>query len=159
MTMTKIPMTVEGHRRLKEELYNLKHVERPKVIKDIEEARAHGDLKENAEYHAAKHNQGFVEGRLREVEGKLALAQIIDPTELSGDRVVFGATVTVFDSADDAEKIYQIVGDDEADIKESKISYTSPIARALLGKEVGDEGIIKAPGGDRTIEIVRVVYK
>ncbi|MBA2661823.1 MAG: transcription elongation factor GreA [Bradymonadaceae bacterium] len=157
--MTKIPMTVEGHRRLKEELYNLKHVERPKVIKDIEEARAHGDLKENAEYHAAKHNQGFVEGRLREVEGKLALAQIIDPTELSGDRVVFGATVTVFDSADDAEKIYQIVGDDEADIKESKISYTSPIARALLGKEVGDEGIIKAPGGDRTIEIVRVVYK
>ncbi len=156
--MSQIPMTVEGHRRLKEELHHLKVVERPKVILAIEEARAHGDLKENAEYHAAKEKQSFVEGRLREVEAKLGAAQVINPRDLSGDRVMFGATVTVYDSADDSEKTYQIVGDDEADIKENKISYTSPIARALLGKEVGDEGVIKAPGGDRTIEIVDLQY-
>ncbi len=156
--MSQIPMTVEGHRRLKEELHQLKVVERPKVIQAIEEARAHGDLKENAEYHAAKEKQSFVEGRLREVEGKLGVAEVINPRDLSGDRVMFGATVTVFDTNDDAEKTYQIVGDDEADIKENKISYTSPIARAILGKEVGDEGIIRAPGGNRTIEIVDLKY-
>lgn len=156
--MSQIPMTVEGHRRLKEELHNLKVVERPKVILAIEEARAHGDLKENAEYHAAKEKQSFVEGRLREVEAKLGVAEIINPRDLSGDRVTFGATVTIYDNTDDAEKTYQIVGDDEADIKENKISYTSPIARAILGKEIGDEGVIKAPGGDRTIEIVDLKF-
>lgn len=156
--MSQIPMTVEGHRRLKEELHNLKVIERPKVIQAIEEARAHGDLKENAEYHAAKEKQSFVEGRLREVEAKLGVAEIINPRDLSGDRVMFGATVTIYDTTDDAEKTYQIVGDDEADIKENKIAYTSPIARAILGKEVGDEGIIRAPGGNRTIEIIDLKY-
>jgi transcription elongation factor GreA len=157
--MSKIPMTVIGHRRLKEEFDRLKKVERPKVISDIEEARAHGDLKENAEYHAAKEKQGFIEGRIQELEGKLALAQIIDPSSLSGDRVVFGATVTLLDLESDEEKTYQIVGDDEADIKEAKISYTSPIARAMIGKEAGDEAVIKAPGGDRSVEILKVVFK
>ncbi|MFU8805432.1 MAG: transcription elongation factor GreA [Bradymonadaceae bacterium] len=157
--MSRIPMTTLGHRRLKDELDRLKKVERPKIISEIEEARAHGDLKENAEYHAAKDKQGFVEGRIKEVEGKLAQCQVIDPTSLSGDRVVFGATVTLYDFDSDAEKTYQIVGDDEADIKDLKISYTSPIARAMIGKSVGDEATIKAPGGNRVVEILEVEFK
>lgn len=157
--MSKVPMTVVGYRRLKDELDKLKKVERPSVIQDIEEARAHGDLKENAEYHAAKNKQGFVEGRIKEVEGKLALAQVIDPTTLSGDRVVFGATVTIFDFDSDEERTYQIVGDDEADIKEMKIAFSSPIARAMIGRNVGDETTIKAPAGNRVIEILALAFK
>ncbi|RDV39277.1 transcription elongation factor GreA [Bradymonadaceae bacterium TMQ3] len=157
--MQKIPMTVDGHRKLREELDNLKKVQRPRIVQEIEEARAHGDLKENAEYHAAKDKQGFVEGRIREIEGKLAHAQVIDTDELGGDRVVFGAFVTVFFLDTDEEKTYQIVGDDEADIKQLKISFASPIARALIGKTVGDESVIKAPGGDRVVEIMEVEFR
>ncbi len=157
--MQKIPMTQIGHQRLKEELKRLKTVERPKVVKEIEEARAHGDLSENAEYDAAKDKQGFVEGRIREIQGKLAQAEIIDPTTLSGDRVVFGATVTLYDFEADKEFTYQIVGDDESDIKDKKISYSSPIARALIGKSLGDETTIKAPKGNRNVEIMDVQFK
>jgi transcription elongation factor GreA len=152
-------MTVEGHRRLKEELEHLKKVERPAVVEEIETARAHGDLRENAEYHAAKEKQGFVEGRIREVEAKLANTEIIDPKKLSGDRVVFGATVTIYNFDTDEESTYQIVGDDEADIQENKISYKSPIARALIAKEVADEVKIETPGGVRHVEIVDVSFE
>lgn len=157
--MPKVPMTPGGYQSLKEELDHLKRVERPSTVKEIEEARAHGDLSENAEYHAAKDKQGFVEGRIREIQGKLQHAQIIDPKELSGDRVVFGATVTIYDFDSDEESTYQIVGDDESDIKEGKISFSSPIARALIAKSVGEEVTIKAPKGDRIIEILDVVFK
>lgn len=157
--MSKIPMTPEGHQRLKDELEQLRKFERPKIVKEIEEARAHGDLSENAEYHAAKDKQGFVEGRIREIQGKLGQAEVIDPTEMSGDRVVFGATVTILDYDTDEESTYQIVGDDEADIKDNKISYSSPIARALIAKSVGDEVTIKAPKGNRVVEILEVEFK
>ncbi len=157
--MQNIPMTKVGHRRLKDELHRLKTVERPKVVSAIEEARAHGDLSENAEYDAAKDQQGFVEGRIREIQGKLAQAEVIDPTTLSGDRVMFGATVTIYDFDNDEEATYQIVGDDESDLKENKISYSSPIGRALIGKSVGEETTIKAPKGDRIIEIMDVEFK
>jgi transcription elongation factor GreA len=135
-------MTVAGYEKLKDELRLLKTVERPKASQAIEVARAHGDLRENAEYAAAKERQGFVEGRIQEIESRLALAEIIDPKKLSGDRVVFGATVTVSDGDD--EKVYQIVGLDEADLKQGKISVTAPIARALIGKRVGD--VVTVPG-------------
>ncbi len=157
--MSKVPMTRIGHQRLKEELDQLRKFERPKVVKEIEEARAHGDLSENAEYDAAKDRQGFVEGRIREIQGKLGQAEIIDPKELSGDRVLFGATVTIYDFEADEEFTYQIVGDDESDIKDKKISFSSPIARALIAKSVGDETVIKAPKGNRTVEIMDVVFK
>lgn len=157
--MQKIPMTKLGHAQLKKELKRLKSVERPKVVAEIEEARAHGDLSENAEYDAAKDKQGFVEGRIREIQGKLAQAEVIDPTTLSGDRVVFGATVMIYDFDADEEFTYQIVGDDESDIKEAKISYNSPIARALIGKSVGEETTIRAPKGNRTVEIMDVEFK
>lgn len=157
--MQKVPMTKIGHQRLKEELDHLKRVERPKVVTDIEEARAHGDLSENAEYDAAKDKQGFVEGRIREIQGKLAQAEVIDPSTLSGERVVFGATVTIYDYDADDEFTYQIVGDDEADIKDKKISYSSPIARAMIGKSVGDEATIKAPKGNRVVEIMDVSFE
>ncbi len=156
--MPSIPMTKVGHKQLKAELDRLKTKERPKVVADIEEARAHGDLSENAEYDAAKDRQGFVEGRIRELQGKLAQAEIIDPSSLSGERVVFGATVTLFDIDQDEEFTYQIVGDDESDIKDNKISYKSPIARALIGKTVGEETTIKAPQGDRLIEVMDVEF-
>ncbi len=155
----RIPMTAEGYRALRDELENLKKVERPKIVSEIETARAHGDLKENAEYHAAKEKQGFVEGRIQEIEAKLSNAEVIDVTKLGGDRVVFGATVTIFDIDTDEEKTYKIVGDDESDLKESKISFSSPIAKALIGKSEGDETTIKAPGGDRLVEIVEVEFK
>lgn len=155
----RIPMTAEGYRSLRDELDNLKKVERPKIVNEIEVARAHGDLKENAEYHAAKEKQGFVEGRIKEVEAKLANAEVIDVAKLSGDRVLFGATVTIFDVDADEEKTYKIVGDDESDLKLSKISFSSPIAKALIGKSEGDETTIKAPGGDRLVEIVEVEFK
>ncbi len=156
--MQKVPMTRIGHERLRDELDRLKRVERPKVVSEIEEARAHGDLSENAEYDAAKDKQGFVEGRIREIQGKLAQAEIIDPADLSGDRVVFGATVTIYDFEADEEFTYQIVGDDEADIKDKKISYASPIARALIGKSIGEETTIRAPKGDRIVEIMDVEF-
>lgn len=156
--MNKIPMTREGHQKLKDELERLKREERPKVVEEIEAARAHGDLSENAEYDAAKERQGFIEGRIKELKAKISNAEVIDPTDLSGDRVVFGATVTIFDFDSDEEKTYKIVGDDESDIKENKISYSSPIARAMIGKEVGEEVTINTPGGQREVEIMDVEF-
>ncbi len=156
----KIPLTVRGAEKLREELQRLKHVERPAVIQAIAEARAQGDLSENAEYDAAKDKQGFIEGRIQEIEGKLSAAQIIDPTTLdAGGRVVFGATVDLSDESDGKEVTYQIVGDDEADLKVGKISISSPIARALIGKEAGDVAEVQAPGGVRAYEIVEVRYE
>lgn len=155
----KFPMTVVGHQRLKEELKHLKSVARPTVSKEIEVARAHGDLRENAEYHAAKEKQSFIEGRIQEIEGKLAMAEIIDPSKLSGDRVVFGATVKLVDLESEEEVSYQIVGVDEADLKGGKISVTSPIARALIGKRVGDEVKVVSPkGGGRAYEVAEVTF-
>lgn len=156
--MQKIPMTAEGHRALDDELRHLKSVERPAVIQAISEARDHGDLSENAEYHAAKERQGWIEGRLQELEDKLARAQVIDTTKLSGETVKFGATVTVVDEDTDAEATYKIVGDDEADVKSGKISISSPIARALINKETGDVVEVTAPGGVKTYEILKVKW-
>lgn len=152
-------MTAVGYQRLKDELKNLRSVERPAISAAIEEARAHGDLSENAEYHAAKEKQSFIEGRIKEIESKLALSDVIDPTKLSGDKVVFGATVTVVDIDTDEESSYQIVGLDEADLKEGKISYTAPMARGLIGKRVGDEVKLKIPKGVRELEILSVAFR
>lgn len=158
--MEKIPMTLKGAEAIKAELDQLKSVERPTVIKAIAEAREHGDLKENAEYHAAREQQGFIEGRIQDIEGKLSHAQIIDPsTVAAGDRIVFGATVELLDVDNDQEVTYQIVGIDEADVKLNKISVTSPIARALIGKELDDVAEVQAPGGVREYEIIGVSYK
>ena len=157
--MTKVPMTVEGAERLKAELQRLKSVERPAIIQAIAEARSHGDLSENADYDAAKERQGFIEGRIAEIEHKLAGAQVIDPTEIDGDgRVVFGATVELEDLDSGDVRRWQIVGEDEADIKHGKISVTSPIARALIGKSEGDAVEVQAPGGVRGYEILSVRY-
>jgi transcription elongation factor GreA len=156
--MQKIPMTAEGHKALDDELRHLKSVERPAVIQAISEARDHGDLSENAEYHAAKERQGWIEGRLQELEDKLARAQVIDTSKLSGETVKFGATVTVVDEDTDAEATYKIVGDDEADVKSGKISISSPIARALINKETGDVVEVTAPGGVKTYEILKVKW-
>ncbi|HCY57117.1 MAG TPA: transcription elongation factor GreA [Oceanicaulis sp.] len=157
--MQKIPMTAEGHRALDEELKHLKSVERPAVIQAISEARDHGDLSENAEYHAAKERQSWIEGRVVELEDKLARAQIIDVSRMSGDQVKFGATVTVLDEDTEAEATYKIVGDDEADVKSGKISVSSPIARSLINKETGDVVEVNAPGGLKTYEILKVEWK
>ena len=152
-------MTVEGAERLKTELHRLKSVERPAVIQALADARSHGDLSENADYDAAKERQGFIEGRISEVEAKLANAQVIDPASIDADgRVVFGATVEIEDLASGDRKAYQIVGDDEADIKASKISVNSPIARALIGKSEGDTADVQAPGGVRSYEVLGVRY-
>lgn len=157
--MNKVPLTVIGAEKLRAELHDLKSVQRPTIITAIAEARAMGDLSENAEYHAAKERQGFIEGRIQELEGKLSNAQIIDPTTLDADgRVVFGATVELEDVEKGTPVTYQIVGDDEADIKLSKISVSSPIARALIGKSPGDIAEVQAPGGVREYEIVDVKY-
>ncbi|MGL6071725.1 transcription elongation factor GreA [Craterilacuibacter sp.] len=157
--MIKVPLTVYGADLLKEELQRLKSVERPDVIAAIAEARSHGDLSENAEYDAAKERQSFVEGRIAELEGKLSNAQIINPLELDADgRVVFGATVELMDLESEETVVYQIVGDDEADIKVGKVSVNSPIARALIGKEAGDVAEVMAPGGIREYEILDVKY-
>ena len=157
--MSTVPITVYGAQLLKDELQRLKHVERPAVINAIAEARAQGDLSENAEYDAAKERQSFIEGRIAELEGKLSAAQIIDPKLLDADgRVVFAATVTLEDLESGAKVTYQIVGDDEADLKQSKISISSPIARALIGKHAGDEVEVQAPGGVREYEIIEVKY-
>ena len=156
--MNKIPMTAAGHEALDAEMKHLKTVERQAVIAAIAEAREHGDLSENAEYHAAKERQGYIEGRLAELEDKLARAQIIDVAKLGGDTVKFGATVTVFDEDTEEESRYQVVGDDEADVKKGKISISSPIARAMINKEVGDVIEVNAPGGLRSYEIVTVEW-
>ncbi|MDK4681191.1 transcription elongation factor GreA [Kingella negevensis] len=157
--MNKIPLTINGAELLKAELQQLKSVARPEIIAAIAEARSHGDLSENAEYEAAKEKQGFIEGRIAELEGKLAIAQIIDPKEIHADgRIVFGATVTVLDLETDEETTYQIVGDDEADIKMRRIAVNSPIARAMIGKEEGDVAEVQAPSGVREYEILTVEY-
>jgi transcription elongation factor GreA len=157
--MTTIPITKRGAEKLKEELHRLKTIERHAVIQAIAEARAQGDLSENAEYEAAKDKQGFIEGRILEIEGKLAAAQIIDPSSLdAGGRVVFGSTVDLEEEASGAAVTYQIVGDDEADLKQGLISISSPIARALIGKEAGDVAAVQAPGGVKNYEIVEVRY-
>ena len=157
--MQAIPMTLRGAEKLREELDYLKSVRRPEIIAAIAEAREHGDLKENAEYHAAREQQGFCEGRIQDIEGKLSKAQIIDVTKLANNgRVVFGATVTVLKSDTEEEITYRIVGDDEADIKVGLISVNSPIARGLIGKEVDDVAVIKTPAGDVEYEILEVQY-
>ncbi|MCZ6761372.1 MAG: transcription elongation factor GreA [Gammaproteobacteria bacterium] len=157
--MSKVPLTVKGVEMLRAELKKLKSEDRPRIIKAIAEARAHGDLKENAEYHAAKEQQGFTEGRIKDIDGKLSHAQIIDVTELPATgRVVFGATVELMDEDDGENKVYRIVGEDEADARAGLLSYTSPIARALIGKEVGDIVEVRTPGGDRSYEIAKVQY-
>ncbi|GAB3333117.1 transcription elongation factor GreA [Marilutibacter aestuarii] len=154
------PITVKGAQRLRAELEELKSVQRPAVIHAIAEARAHGDLKENAEYHAAREQQGFIEGRIKQLEAELSHAQVIDVASLNpGDRVVFGATVELADVDTDASTTYQIVGDLEADIKKGLIAISSPVARALIGKNEGDSVTIEAPGGTREYEIVAVSYK
>jgi transcription elongation factor GreA len=158
--MTKrTPLTHHGAKRLRDECAHLKKVERPKIIAAIAEARAHGDLKENAEYHAAREQQGFIEGRIRHLESELSGAQVIDVSKLNpGGKVVFGATVTLYDVDANSETTYQIVGDLESDIKEYRIAITSPMARAMIGKEIGDEIVVNAPAGELTYEIVDVEY-
>lgn len=157
--MTKIPMTVAGEKALREELARLKSVERPRIIQAIAEAREHGDLKENAEYHAAREQQGFCEGRIKDIEAKLSLAQVIDVTTLENTgKVIFGVTVTLINVDTDQEVTYRIVGEDEADVKQGRLSVTSPIARALIGKEEGDEVSITTPGGVVTYEITTVEH-
>jgi transcription elongation factor GreA len=158
--MSKVPLTLTGAERLRTELHRLKTVDRPGVVAAIAEARSHGDLSENAEYDAAKERQGFIEGRIQEVEGKLSNAQIIDPKGLDADgRVVFGATVDLEDQDSGDQVTYQIVGEDEADIKLGKLSYASPMARALIGKFAGDIAQVQAPGGQREFEILDVRYE
>ena len=157
--MSKVPLTVQGAERLREELKRLKGVDRPKVIQAIAEARAHGDLKENAEYHAAREQQGFIEGRIQDIEGKLGNAEIIDVTKVNGGgKVIFGATVLLADEDSGNEVTYQIVGEDEADIKAGRISVNSPIARGLIGKLEGDVVAIRTPAGEKQFEIVEVKY-
>jgi transcription elongation factor GreA len=157
--MKKVPMTVEGEKRLRDELNHLKTVVRPRVIADIATAREHGDLKENAEYHAAREEQGFAEGRIKEIEGKLSDSQVIDIKALAASsKVIFGTTVTLFNVDTEDTVTYKIVGDDEADVKVKKISYASPIAKAIIGKEEGDEVIVKIPSGEATYEIEKVQY-
>ncbi len=158
--MSKVPLTRRGAQKLQEELTRLKTVDRPRIIQAIADARAHGDLKENAEYHAAREQQSFAEGRIKEIEGKLSNANIIDVASVdAGGKVVFGATVDLCDEDSGEELSYQIVGEDEADIKQNQISVGSPIARALIGKSAGDVATVIAPGGERTLEIIDVRYE
>ncbi|WP_353256877.1 transcription elongation factor GreA [Hyphomonas sp.] len=157
--MERIPMTAEGHAALQAELKVLKSVERPSIIAAISEARSHGDLSENAEYHAAKEKQSFIEGRISELDDKLARADVIDISKLGGKKVRFGATVTIIDVDTEEKFTYKIVGEDEANVKGGKISVTSPLARALIGKEAGEEAEVAAPSGARAYEISKVVYK
>lgn len=157
MTGQRIPMLRQGFQAMEVELKRLKHEERPAVVVAIEEARAHGDLSENAEYHAAKERQGMIEARVNELEDKMSRAEVIDPTRLSGDRAVFGATVTLIDE-DDKKVTYQIVGADEADVSKGQISFTSPIGRALIGKSTGDEVEVITPGGEKYYDIESVEF-
>lgn len=154
-----VPMTPQGYQTLQEELKHLIRVERPKVVQDIAEARGHGDLSENAEYDAAKERQGFIEGRIAELNDKLARAHVINPAEIDSDKVVFGAKVTLFDTDNGNEVTYRIVGEEEADIKKSLISINSPVAKALIGHRVDDEVTIKVPSGLRTYEIINILYE
>ena len=156
--MEKVPMTAAGHSAMTDEIKHLKSVERPRIIKAIEEARSHGDLSENAEYHAAKDQQGWTEARVAELEDKISRAEVIDITRLSGDTVTFGARVTLVDEETDAENSYQIVGDFEADVKKGKISVSSPIARAIIGKKAGDSVEVNTPGGGKSYEILKVKW-
>ena len=157
--MQRVPMTAKGAKALREELEKLKKEDRPRISAAIAEAREHGDLKENAEYHAAREQQGFCEGRINDIEGKLSNAQIIDISEIENTgKVIFGTTVTILDVDTDEEKVYQIVGDDEADIKKGKLSVNSPIARGLIGREEGDVVQIDTPGGTREYEIDKVEH-
>ena len=157
--MDKFPLTKDGFAALEQELKNLKGVERPNIIAAIAEARSHGDLSENAEYSAAKEKQSFIEGRIQELEVVVSRAQVIDPAQTGGSVIRFGATVVLADENTDEEKTYQIVGDYEADIEKNKISLSSPLAKALIGKEAGDEVVYMAPGGQKSIEVVDVIYK
>jgi transcription elongation factor GreA len=154
----RVPITPEGVQKLKDELKKLKTVDRPGIMAAIEEAKGHGDLSENAEYHAAKEKQGLIELRIREVEDKLARVEVIDPAKMSGDRVVFGARVTVRDEDSGEEATYQLVGDDEADIKNGRLSISSPLARGLIGKEVGDACEVRTPKGQKEYSIVRIGF-
>jgi transcription elongation factor GreA len=156
--MDKVPMTPEGHVRMREELIQLKSVERPAIIQAIATAREHGDLSENAEYHAARERQSFVEGRVKELENKLARAEVIDPSKLSGDRVAFGATVKLSNVDTGEEVSYRILGADESDLAKGSIGITSPLARSLIGKRVGDEVKMRMPGGERTYEVLDITF-
>lgn len=156
--MQKVPMTPQGYKTLEDELKNLKFVERPAIVNAISEARALGDLSENAEYHYAKDKQGFIEGRIRELESKLSRAEIIDVTKLSGNSVKFGSTVTICDESTDEEITYKIVGIDEADIKKKLLSIESPLAKAIIGKQIGDEIKLNTPSGMKEYEILKVEY-
>ncbi|MHA1539297.1 MAG: transcription elongation factor GreA [Alphaproteobacteria bacterium] len=157
--MDKVPFTPEGYATLKAELHQFKYFGRPEVIEDIATARAHGDLSENAEYHAAKEKQGFIESQIKDMDGKISRAEIIDPKDLSGDKVLFSATVTVVDEETDEESTYKIVGEDQSDIEGGFLSYTSPLARAMMGKTVGDSVEVQRPKGRRSYEIVSVEFK
>ncbi len=157
--MQKIPITPEGYQRLQEELERLIKIERPKNVREIAEARAHGDLSENAEYHAAKEKQSFIEGRIRELQEKLTRVEVIDPSKINHSKVAFGATVKVLDVDADEEYIFRLVGPDEVDVKNGKISITSPVGRALIGKEVGEIVTINAPGRTINYEIIEITYK
>jgi transcription elongation factor GreA len=155
----RVPITREGYKKLEERLRHLREVERPQNVKDIAEARAHGDLSENAEYHAAKEKQGFIEAEIRDLTSKIARAEVIDPASIRETRVVFGATIQLDDLDNDTQVTYQIVGEDEVDLKTGRISVKSPIARALITKEEGDEVTVKTPKGDRLYEIIKIEYK
>lgn len=158
MTMERVPMTRQGYEALRETLAYLKGEKRQQIVRAIEEARAHGDLSENAEYHAAKEDQGLNEGRIAALEDKIARAHVIDPASINSEKVVFGATVDLIDLDEGTEVTYQVVGVDEADIEQGKISITSPIARALIGKEEGDTVVVQAPGGEREYEVQEIRY-
>ncbi len=158
-TYDKMPMTFRGKAMLEAELKRLMHEERPSVIKAIEEARAHGDISENAEYEAAKEKQGMIEARIADIQGKIASSEAVDPATIKSDRIVFGATVTVLDLDENVKVTYMIVGIDEADVKAGKISIMSPIARALIGKRVGDVGVAQSPKGDREYEVISFLFK
>jgi len=155
----KNPITPEGAQKLRDELHHRKTVERPHITQLIGEARAHGDLSENAEYHAARDRQSFIEGRIKQIENNLALAEVIDPSKLAGDRVAFGATVKLSNTDTGEEVTYRLLGADEADLAKGSISITSPLARSLLGKEVGDEVKVRMPGGERVYEVLEVVFR
>ncbi len=158
-TPDKLPMTVRGKNQLEAELKKLMLEDRPSIIRDIEEARAQGDISENAEYESAKERQGMIEGRIADIQGKLATAEAIEPAEIRADRIVFGATVKILDSETEEESIYQIVGVDEADVKKGMISILSPLARALIGKKTGDSAVVQSPKGDKEYEVISFEYK
>jgi transcription elongation factor GreA len=157
--MNKLPMTAEGYNRLREELKRLKTVDRPAIIRAIAEARTHGDLSENAEYHAARDRQSFIEGRVIELEDKIARAEVIDISKLSGSVIKFGAKVTLADEENDEEQTFRIVGEDEADVRQGRLSVTSPLARALIGKRIGDPVEVSTPRGAKSYEIVAVAFE